>query len=231
MPAPEMSPKETTPGLETAKTKDDLVKEIMESWKQLEDLVVAKEAELGRPLTSEESAAYNVTLRYGNKQGNQWFVTANPREYSIENPSLNEGFPQYYGVEAGPYKNPIIEMEPHLAFPVPAELNYVNAKGEKIEPRYKIGGVIIDTDEDLGDLRSRTSLTPLYEGEEENEDGEKKPKLKAIPNSEGIEYGGRQWYLAGLIEKDKNRFINYDAIYRAEKADQVKVVELEEIKL
>lgn len=167
-------------------------------------------------------------FRFGEQLGNQWLVTVGPNGYLIENPSLKEGIAQYYAVESGSYKNPIIEIEPDLAFPVPAELSYVDSKGDSVNPKFKIGGIIISeaTPEDLGGLKSRTSLTPLYEGK----DDEKQPKLKLIPTSYGIIYGGKEWYLEILIEKDKNRFINYDAIYGSEKPDEVRVVELADAK-
>lgn len=189
-----------------------LVRSIQEQWGKLEEMVALAEEKLGRPLTENELSAFSVTLRYG-KPGNQWMVHANPKKYDVSNPHPDTGSSRFYEMHSGQYDNPVYTIEPSLAFPVPTEVRYVDANGGEVQPSEKIGGIICQNPD--GSAVHRTSLS-----------SPKAPEFTQTP--EGIEIDGETWYLHALISKDKNRAFNYDAIYRREKPDAVKVVELQD---
>ncbi len=143
----------------------------------------------------------------------QWTANMGEEHYAVANLGDN-GMEKFYKVVDGPYGNPIIIVEPTLAFPVPEALIYVNAKGDVVVPNEKIGGIICQ--EQDGTATHRFSLS-----------NPKAPKFETT--SDGILIDGVSWYLACLFSKDKNRIINYDAFYTREKPAQVKVLELSDL--
>lgn len=143
----------------------------------------------------------------------QWTLTTTEDAYKLFNPS-EEIAEQFYSVVPGPYGNPIIIVEPTLAFPVPEGLTYVNSKGEVVVPAEKVGGIICI--ERNGTAKYRFSLSST-----------KAPKFETT--SDGVIIDGEHWYLTVLFSKDKNRIINYDVFYSRTKPEEVRVLELQDL--
>lgn len=145
----------------------------------------------------------------------QWTVEIDETtgEYKIVNLGP-DGERQYYMVSPGKYGEPIITPEPDLAFALPANLTYVNAKGEAVVPAEKISGIICKDSH-------RFSLTNA-----------KSKGIEVKANDDGsIQIGTETWHVATLFSKDKNRVRNYDAYLVREKPVQVKVLELGDLDL
>lgn len=143
----------------------------------------------------------------------QWTAKMGEESYSIAN--LGEtGNKRFYEVVNGPYGNPIIIVEPDLAFPCPEALTYINAKGEQTSPTEKIGGIVCQ----------ETDGTPVHRFSLSNP---KAPQFEVT--SDGIIIDGVNWYLFCLFSKDKNRIINYDAFYVLTKPEAVKMLELGDV--
>lgn len=142
----------------------------------------------------------------------QWTLKAGDDNYQIVN--ADGGVEKFYKVVMGPYGNPMIIIEPTLAFSVPEGLTYVNSKAEEVIPAEKIGGIICqETD---GAAKFRFSLS--------------NPNAPAFSiTDDGIEIDGEKWYLAVLFSKDKNRTFNYDAFFVRQKPTQVKLLELADL--
>ena len=155
-------------------------------------------------------------MRFRNKTGNQWIVSLSPKDYRVTNPRLKDGVAQFYEMHSGKYDNPVYTIEPDLAFPVPDDVNYINAQGTEVQPNEKIGGIICQNSD--GSAAIRTSLS-----------NQKAPEFTST--NEGLQIGDETWYLYALVSKDKNRAFNYDAFYRQEKPNQVKVLELADFKI
>lgn len=145
----------------------------------------------------------------------QWTVKVDDsgRQYAIVNLGPN-GERQYYSVGPGKYGEPIITPEPDLAFAVPANLTYVNSKGEAFVPTEKISGVICKDSH-------RLSLT----------NAKNKGIVVKVNDDGSFQIGDETWHLTTLFSKDKNRIRNYDAYLVREKPEQVKVLELGDLDL
>jgi len=159
-----------------------------------------------------EKTADNLSRQY-----KQWTLEATNDQYSITNKG-SDGKKQFYEVTPGPYGNPIITVEPDLAFPVPSNLTYKDAEGKEVKPTEKIGGLIFK--DENGKVIHRFSLS-----------SKDKPKYESVEGSENaeIKIGDKIWYLNQLFSKDKNRIIGYDAYYSEKKPDSVRIIELQDI--
>lgn len=129
------------------------------------------------------------------------------------------GQKQFYSVGAGQYGQPIINVEPDLAMPVPANLTYRNAAGEPLEHSKleKLGGFIVaDT---AGAVIHRYSLTNA--------------------RNKGVTYGfredgafmvnGQAFWTRTLFDKDKMRIVGYDGYFSPVKPEFVRVLELADL--
>lgn len=146
-------------------------------------------------------------------QFKQWTLNVEDEKYELFNPGTN-GVQQFYNVTPGAYGQPVITAEPSLAFAVPEALTYVNFKGEPVVPAEKIAGIICQ--EADGTAVYRFSLS-----------SPKAPRFQIV--SYGIIIDDVSWHLCTLFSKDKNRVINYDAFYRREKCDVVRLIELADL--
>lgn len=144
----------------------------------------------------------------------QWVVKVDGAgDYSMFNPGPG-GDRQFYMVIPGQYGQPIIIAEPDLAFSAPANLTYVNVKGECVEPAEKIAGIICQDGPRLSLTRAKNTGVLV----KVNDDG-------------SIQVGDEVWWIATLFSKDKNRIIGYDAFLVRKKPSQVKMRELGDIDL
>ncbi len=132
-------------------------------------------------------------------QHGQWTSVLNKHSYERRNLS-SEGKEQFYTEVQGPYGNPFFIIERSKAFALPADLNYVNARNETVNPsdmtfkykdlegkeviaQHQIGGIICQSAEpDKDDPRfslSNPNFIEIAEGDTlENKpfvDGKGKP--------------------------------------------------------
>jgi hypothetical protein len=142
---------------------------------------------------------------------NKWTLQANAEDYTFFNNNGPDGTLGFYQIKMGKYGNPILIVEPYLAFEAPAGLTYVDSKGEPYVLKEKIGGIICQEESDKTAYRFSLS-NPAAPKFEKTEDG--------------ISIDGVRWYLKTLFTKDINRIINYDAFYSRVKPAQVKWLEL-----
>lgn len=145
----------------------------------------------------------------------QWTVEIDEAtgEYKIVSLGTS-GEQQYYMVTPGKYGEPIITPEPDLAITVPADLIYVNSKGEAVVPAEKISGIICKDGHRLSLTNARNQDIVV----KANDDG-------------SIQVSTETWHVATLFSKDKNRVRNYDAYCVREKPDRVRVIELGDLDL
>lgn len=149
----------------------------------------------------------------------QWVIEGNDDTdspdfgYEIYNPGPN-GEKRFYRASPGKYWEPLLDPEPELAFNVPENFTFVNAKGEVIVPGEKISGIICQDG-------PRLSLTNAQ-----------KQGITIKVNDDGsIQVGEEKWWLTTLFQKDKNRIRNYDAYCVREKSETVRVLELGDLNL
>ncbi len=141
----------------------------------------------------------------------QWDLLTDDEKYNLCNLGP-DGKKQFYEVIMGQYGQPLIVAEPDRAFPCPATLEYVNAKGEQAVPNEKIAGIICSDGK-------RFSLTNAAN-----------KGIRIEPKEDGsIQVDNEVWWIKTLFQKDKNRVINYDAYLVPTKPEQVKVIELADL--
>ncbi len=117
-------------------------------------------------------------------------------------------------VESDERGRPIIVLEPTLAFDPPANLRYINAKGEVLVPDQKIAGIIC---KGKGGLRGKlTELSNVGMMPKVNPDG-------------SLQIGEEVWWISTLFIKDRDCFRNYDAICFRENFGDVDVLDIGEI--
>ncbi len=148
----------------------------------------------------------------------QWTLVANEADgkYNICNLG-SDGQKQFYEVVSGEYGQPTIIAEPEYAFDTPANLLYVNAKGEGVkpdQPDQKIAGVVCKD----GPRFSLTNAKSKGVVIKANDDG-------------SIQVGEEKWWLATLFLKDKNRIRNYDAYCVRQQPEKVRILELGDLDL
>ena len=179
---------------------------------QLEDLNFIKSAleKLGREISPEELARFDEEYRFNN----QWDVRLGAEDYSASNPDPETGLRKFYDLKMGKYGNPQIEIEPDLAFSVPADLEYINAQGEQASPQERIGSIICQNED--GTVAHHFSLS-----------SPEAPEF--TPTDEGIKIEDREWYLSTLFSKDKNTTFNYEAFYTPRKPEKVNVLRLADL--
>lgn len=134
------------------------------------------------------------------------------------NPSKQPGGPRrFYMMETGQFGQPLFTADPDMAFEVPSQLVCVDVASNPVTLTEKIGGIMC-----LGvgpKPQHRYSLTSA---------AEKTPvAIEVVVNDDGsIQVDGEKWWVAALIQKDRNRIFNYDAILVRDQPDQVFLVEL-----
>ena len=155
---------------------------------------------------------------YKNKQ---WTLSVDGKgpdswSYVIDNFDTS-GKRRFYRVVAGAYGQPLIDVEPDLAFEAPLVLDYVDKDGTSLARSVvgKIGGIICQNG-------LRTSLTKAMDQGvviQVNDDG-------------SIQVGGEIWWIATILDKDKNRFLGgKDAYLVRTRPAQVRVLELADLDL
>ncbi len=153
-------------------------------------------------------------------QFGQWTVVLRPDGYEIFNLAPDGSWRRYYRIYNGQYGEPLIEVDPDLAFAVPIVegIGFVDAKGQPTTPNQRIGGIICQPP------GPRFSLT--------NAKNQQDVVIGPHPNGSGsILVGGEEWWLATLFLKDSRRFKGYDAFLVRERRDVVRVIELGDLEL
>lgn len=141
----------------------------------------------------------------------QWDLLTDEEKYNLCNLGP-DGKKQFYEVVMGQYGQPLIVAEPDRAFPCPANLQYINAKGETAVPAEKIAGIICSDGK-------RFSLTNA---------ANKGIKIE-VQEDDSIKIDNEVWWIATLFQKDKNRIVNYDAYLVPAKPEKVKILELADL--
>jgi hypothetical protein len=157
----------------------------------------------------------NFKQKYFGSKGKQaWTLEASDEDYTFFNDNGPGGTLAFYQIKMGPYGNPILIAEPHLAFEAPAGLTYVDFKGEPVILKEKIAGIICQ--EESGVARYRFSLSS--------------PEAPKFEKTEyGISIDGVEWYLRRLFSKDKGRIVGYDAFLSQIRPAQVVWLELADL--
>ncbi len=168
----------------------------------------------------------------------QWTIEVGENGLDAYN-EAPDGTLLFYTVKLGNYGNPIIYVEPDLAFWAPQEVIYVNFLGEIIDDTtvifrdaagdnvttktLRIGGIIC---RDGAEIVRRFSLSG-----EHLKKLQEKPHLSVDMNHDGsCQIGEETWYLAAIVIKDKNRFYGgLDGFFTREKPDAVTIFELENL--
>lgn len=151
----------------------------------------------------------------------QWQVqvTDDPSkdDYRIVN-LATDGTRQYYQALCGKYGEPLLEPEPDLAVAVPKNCVYQNKEGDQLFPDQRISGLICRNA--IGEVSLRVSLTNA-----------RNKNISWSLNDEGVlTVDGESYYLYALVQKDKNRILNYDAFFGAAPVNgSVEVLELEDL--
>ncbi len=130
----------------------------------------------------------------------------------------NGGVAQFFIVRPDNKGNPIIIAEPDLAVDPPKDLKYVDGNGKIITPDQHIAGIVCFNED--GKLLRRLSMSHAFDTDVQitfKEDGV-------------VTVGGVTYWLWVLLNKDKNRIRNYDALlYPFPPNVPVKVLELEDL--
>jgi len=126
---------------------------------------------------------------------------------------------QYYTVKDGQYGQPLINVEPDLAMPVPANLSYKNQAGEDLEPSKleKLGGFIVA--DVAGAVLHRYSLTNALN----------KGVTFGFREDGAFLVNGEVYWLRTLFSKDKMRISGYDGYFSPVKPEFVRVLELADL--
>lgn len=129
------------------------------------------------------------------------------------------GQEQFYKVEDGQFGQPLINVEPDLAMPVPANLSYKNAAGELLEPSKleKLGGFIVA--DSAGVVIHRYSLT----------NAQNKGVTYGFREDGAFLVNGEVYWLRTLFSKDKMRITGYDGYFSPVKPEFVRVLELADL--
>jgi len=161
--------------------------------------------------TKEDSPEFTHT--YG-----QWELRANDNSYSISNKGENREDRFYKIVPGDKYNEPLIEVEPSNALPIPSTITIKDINGNQLELDQKIGGIICEGD---------SPQTPKYRFSLSNPNN---PEFTV--NEDGsLTVNDETFYLTTIFQKDKNRFINYDAYFGKTKPPYVIYKELEDLDL
>lgn len=149
------------------------------------------------------------------RQYGQWTAFLDDESYGAYNLD-EEGNRRYYETQTGKHQNPIIIAEPHLSFPAPNDLDYVDIHGDPTYPVERIAGVICKR---AKEVVHRFNLTNLFNSSD----------VKFEKDGAELIINGVRWYLRGLFQKDKNRIFGYDGFYGEEKPGEVVIMELADV--
>ncbi len=127
--------------------------------------------------------------------------TCDASGYEFYNPDPdNESLRRFYEVVSGRFGAPMINAEPSLSIECPQGFDYVTASGEATTADERIAGFICVED---GKIVHRASLTNWVVFQ--------KKEFKLTEESTFL-VGDREWSLARILRKDKNRIFGFDVV-------------------